>query len=141
MAEVGPINQEQFDEVISLYERVGYGAGLATDDLVIGARVAHDLVGVVRLATENEILLLRGMYVLNEFQRQGIGLAMLHAVEDFLGNRECWCIPYAHLGSFYMNAGFVERTIDAAPGFLAERLKAYSELGRQVILMHRAAGD
>ena len=141
MAEVGPINQEHFDEVLSLYERVGYGGVPASDDLVIGARTAHDLVGVVRLATENGFLVLRGMYVLDEFQRQGIGLAMLHAVEEFLGDRECWCIPYSHLRGFYLRAGFVARPIEAAPDFLAERLKAYTESGRQVILMERAAGD
>lgn len=139
MAVVSLVNKEQYDEVISLYQRVGYGGGLASDDLIVGARIADSLVGVVRLATENELLVLRGMHVRKEFQRQGIGLSLLRTVQDCLGDRECWCLPYSHLRDFYMLAGFSERPPEAAPGFLVARMNSYIELGRQVILMERAA--
>ncbi len=135
------VDQKQHDEVISFYRRVHYRGGLARGDLVVGARVSGRLVGAVRLATENDLLVLRGMYVQNEFQRQGIGFGMLVELLRHLGERECWCIPYAHLHGFYSRAGFVESTLGGAPGFLVERLNTYVKSGRQVILMRRGSGD
>lgn len=108
--------------------------------MVIGARSENDLVGVVRLANENGLLVLRGMSVKKEVQRQGIGLRLLVAVEEYLGDRECWCIPYSHLRDFYMAAGFVEWPQASTPDFLVARLKEYVESGREVILMRRVAG-
>ena len=137
MPEYGLIGQKQYDEVMALYKREGYGGGLAPGDVVVGARIDDSLVGAVRLATEYEFLVLRGMYVQKEFQRQGIGRGLLGATAIEIGQRECWCIPYAHLRSFYMLAGFVERPSEAAPRFLMERLKEYARSGRQVIIMRR----
>ena len=111
MVSVCLVDQKQHDEVISFYRRVRYRGTLNSGDLVVGARVSGRLVGAVRLATEYDLLVLRGMYVQNEFQRQGIGFGMLVELLRHLGERECWCIPYTHLHGFYSHAGFVKSTL------------------------------
>jgi GNAT superfamily N-acetyltransferase len=137
MADVSLIGPPQYGEVISFYQHVGYGGTIAPDDLIVGARIAGRLVAAVRLATENDLLVLRGMYVLREHQRQGIGSSLLPEIERRIGQRECWCLPYAHLRKFYARAGFQDQPSAEAPKFLVERKNVYTESGKQVVLMKR----
>ncbi|MBK8167849.1 MAG: GNAT family N-acetyltransferase [bacterium] len=95
------------------------------------------MVAAVRVANENGHLVLRGMYIDERLQRQGIGSALLAAVDSFLGLRGCWCIPYAHLRDFYAAIGFGEHSAGEPPEFLVKRLESYVAAGRPVVLMWR----
>ena len=65
-----------------------------------------ELIGIVRLTTEEGVVVLRGMQVHPTFQRQGIGKRLLAAVAQELDGKGCFCIPYAHLVGFYGGIGF-----------------------------------
>jgi hypothetical protein len=62
---------------------------------------------------------------------------MLEAIAAWLGDRECYCVPYPHLVEFYAQIGFAVFEPAAAPAFLAERVAEYRRRGQDVILMRR----
>jgi hypothetical protein len=63
---------------------------------------------------------------------------MLRELSAWLGDRECYCIPYSHLVGFYAQIGFAEMAPVAAPAFLAERLADYRRRrGLDVVIMGR----
>ena len=133
--------KNRYQETAAFYQQVGYGIKLHDDDTVLEARDGDKLVGVVRLAEENGALVLRGMYVDQDSQRRGVGTMMLEAAGREIGMRECWCIPFDHLRSFYSQIGFRECGREAAPKFLQQRLDDYRESGRNVIIMRRDHGS
>ena len=62
-------------------------------------RAAEDggqLIGAVRLCTENGHAILRTMRVSESYRRQGIGKQMLEVFESLLANRECRCRRKRH---------------------------------------------
>ena len=77
------------------------------------------------------------MRVAEPWRRRGLGTQMLHVVDAWLNGRDCYCVPYSHLPSFYSQIGFTEITPESAPPFLAARLNDYKQRGLNVILMAR----
>jgi GNAT superfamily N-acetyltransferase len=109
-------------------------------DTVWIAERAGEAVGIVRIAAEHGTLVLRGMRIAEHARRQGLGTRMLQAIAEWLGHRECYCVPYAHLVGFYGQIGFAEIEPADAPPFLAQRLVDYRNEGLNAILMRRAPG-
>ena len=123
--------------ILAMYEKWNYKSALGNDDTIWIAEIAAEPIGVVRVASESETLVLRGMRVAAQWQRQGIGSQMLGAVAIWLGDRECYCVPYVHLVGFYGSIGFVEVAPSHAPSFLAERVASYRRGALNVTLMRR----
>ena len=122
-----------------LYLRLSYHGGIADDDVVFVAHVDGEPVGLVRRSVESGLLMLRGMQVAPEHQRQGIGRRLLRAFVEDLPAADCYCIPYAHLPHFYARGGFALLDESEAPGFLSARLHRYRAEGLDVVAMRRAA--
>jgi len=118
-----------------------YHGGIGSEDTLLVAERDGELVGVVRLASENGVIVLRGMQVQPDVQRQGIGTRLLAAVAQMLQERPCFCIPYAHLVNFYRGIGFEVIESEAAPNFLRLRLQGYQNRGdgKEYLIMCRAA--
>jgi GNAT superfamily N-acetyltransferase len=127
------------NRILSLYESLGYRQGIARDDTVWIAEASGEPIGIVRIAPEFGVLVLRGMRVAEPWRRRGIGTQMLRAVDTWVDGRACYCVPYSHLPSFYGQIGFKEITPESAPPFLAARLNDYKQRGLDVILMARLA--
>ncbi len=134
------------DRVRAAYEALGYWKEIKLDsaDTVWLAEYAGEIVGIVRVAAEHGTLVLRGMRVLQSFQRQRIGTRLLQSIAASLGERECYCIPYSHLIGFYRQVGFVEIEPGADPSvepsvaaFLSARLAEYRRNGLDVTVMRR----
>lgn len=128
-------------DIAAFYERCGYSGGLKLDDTVLVATRYGSRVGVVRLCSEHQELVLRGMQVTPEVQRQGIGLALLEACLSRISGDVCYCISLAYLEQFYASGGFERCESGDIPGFLSKRLSAYLEAGRDVIPMRRTPTD
>jgi N-acetylglutamate synthase-like GNAT family acetyltransferase len=111
--------------VAAFYRAVAYGGVLHANDEILLIEDDVDLVGAVRLAQENGVIVLRGMRVLPSHQGTGLGTRLLGAVGAALGDRSCYCIPYAHLVGFYAQIGFAEVDVGKAPAFLGARLQDY----------------
>ena len=137
MLEVGKASNHELSKVESFYSEVGYSAELGESDTIVVAQENFEIVGSVRLCHEAGFLVLRGMYVSEQKQRMGVGAALLLNASKEIGLRECWCIPYDYLSSFYGQAGFREFQSNAAPPFLSARAASYLDQGKSVVIMKR----
>ena len=72
------------------------------------------------------------MRIVEHARRQRLGTRMLEAIAEWLGDRECYCVPYPHLVGFYGQIGFIVLEPTAAPAFLAERVAEYRRSGQEV---------
>ncbi len=124
-------------QVASLYHEAGYGGGIDGNDEVFVATSNENLVGAVRLCSEDGVIVLRGMQVSGAFQRQGIGAQLLRACTLHLDRGPSFCLPYSHLAEFYGTASFETVRATELPDFLAKRLHLYLARGQDVIAMRR----
>jgi len=109
------------------------------DQIFIIAEHGNAIVGSVRLCVEEGYWILRTMRVHPDFQKQGIGMKMLHALEEYLRTHNCYCLPYTHLVNFYGAIGFETIEPGEAPVHLHERFKTYCDKQMQVVVMKRLA--
>lgn len=123
--------------VVELYREAGYGAPVEPGATLIVAKAGRRVVGVVRLCSEEQVTVLRGMQVKQGFQRQGIGARLLAACRPHLDRQQAFCLPYTHLLDFYSAAGFEVVSSAELPVFLAQRLASYLAEGQQVLAMRR----
>ena len=130
---------EDIPRVVNFYAERRYGGEIRPEDAMLLAECDGELVGIVRLAAEEGLVVLRGMQVDPRFQRQGIGKRLLATVAQELDGRGCFCIPYAHLVGFYGRIRF--RVIEPAnaPTFLRLRLESYQNRGdgKEYVIMRR----
>ncbi|GAB3535138.1 GNAT family N-acetyltransferase [Photobacterium alginatilyticum] len=95
------------------------------------------VVGSVKIEQIYEVAILRGMYVDDKYQRQGIGTQLLSYIEPVLNERPAFCIPLSHAADFYRKIGFREVPESTYPKFLAERCDKYRKAGYMIKTMHR----
>jgi GNAT superfamily N-acetyltransferase len=129
--------EDERNRVNAAYRDWGYCGRAEREDTVILAELEGEMIGLVRQNLEGGVVMLRGMCVAPNMQRQGVGTAMLGEFVKHLGERDCYCIPYEHLVNFYGRYGFEVLSPENAPAFLAKRLAHYRADGGQVLLMHR----
>jgi N-acetylglutamate synthase-like GNAT family acetyltransferase len=123
----------------TFYEQCGYHYEPQSDEEIVVAKIGEDIVGAVRLCHENGVLVLRGMQVRDDQRGHGLGTKMLQELQAVIGDRECYCLPYAHLGNFYGQIGFEIVGEDDVPDFLRERIQSYrnKKNGKSYMLMVR----
>lgn len=125
------------DRVIAFLRGQGYPHGIDERDRHFIAEREEQIVAAVRLSSVEPALVLRGMRVSPEFQRQGIGRRLLAFVTREVGGELCYCLPYGWLVSFYGQAGFREIPAAEAPSFVAARHARYVASGQDVAIMRR----
>ncbi len=137
MVRIELATHSSLSQIASFYLACGYGGGVSEADTVLVAYDGTELAGVVRLCSESSVIVLRGMQVLPSFRRQGIGSRLLAACVPYFGPCAAFCLPWAHLETFYGSVGFVPVTPEAAPEFLSQRYSSYVARGLKVIIMGR----
>jgi predicted N-acetyltransferase YhbS len=135
--EVNIVDAGGLSGVRTFYETAGYGGGVSGADVTLAARRGGQLVGAVRLCTENGVLVLRGMQVAQAFQGMGIGRALLDHCVRYLDQATAYCLPYDHLARFYGSIGFDVVPPESLPASLATRLAGYLHANRPVLAMRR----
>lgn len=125
-----------FPELQAFYVSAGSSAKIAPGDTVVSAREEGRVVGLVRLAPEAGVLVLRGMTVAN--QRRGVGSKLLRALERIIGERDCYCLCPRRLEGFFGKIGFVRVAETAAPPHLKARWDHYHD-DDQIIMRRPAA--
>ena len=135
--EIRKLTKADFNTAQLFYESVDYVQKLDPENLYHGAFHNSEMIGIVRLAFENGIWVLRGMQVRAAYQFLGIGTRLIKALEADIPEKDCFCLPYRWLEKFYGQIGFKIPTSDeAAPEFLLKRLTEYES--PDLILMKRA---
>ncbi len=137
LIEISEASQSELGDVVNLYAETAYGAAIGPTDTVIVAKSGGQVVGAVRLCAEEGVTVLRGMQIRSAFQRQGIGAQLLAACQPYLDRRQSFCLPYAHLVTFYAAAGFELAAEAGLPEFLVRRLNAYNAQAKNVVAMRR----
>ena len=128
------------DRVNAFYSAEGRSARVSATERFVLAEDEHRLIGVIRLCLEGGHAILRTMRVISEgYRGQGIGKRMLGAFEGLVSERDCYCLPFAHLTGFYGRIGFKTIPIEQAPPHLQERYKKYRDEGADMLVMKRAA--
>ncbi|MEY2486288.1 MAG: hypothetical protein QOH39_1936 [Verrucomicrobiota bacterium] len=129
LIEVRRATADDTPRVVNFYAERQYGGEIRPEDAVLLAERDDELVGIVRLAAEEGVVVLRGIQVHPRFQRLGIGKRLLASVADELDGKGCFCIPYVHLVRFYGGIGFHVIEPTKAPTFLRLRLERYQNRG------------
>jgi N-acetylglutamate synthase-like GNAT family acetyltransferase len=134
---------QELTGLLEFYRRSGYSPEVNPEDAFYIAVNEEAIIGVVRLAQEFGLTVLRGMRIAPEHQRRGIGTRLLHLLETDFGQADCYCIPYEHLVEFYGQIGFQVLDAGSAPAHLSERLASYRTRGegKPYILMHRPRSE
>lgn len=128
---------EDLSQVEAFYDVMKYSGSIRATDLVLVANDGQELIGAARLCEEEEELVLRGMYIREDYRRSGLGTEMLHGLEQLLGSRRCWCVAFSHLKGFYSQVDFQPADLVEAPRFLRDRLERYRREGMNVRLLVR----
>jgi len=127
-----------FPAIQTFYASVGYFGLIAPSSVVIAARDGDSIVGAARIASENDILVLRGMMIAPSHQRRGLGTRMLWELDKHIGCSECFCLPHGWLQNFYRQIGFTTIAEDISPPHLRERLKEGRIKYPRLVIMRRA---
>lgn len=136
--EVKKLSEDQFEIARSFYKSVGYTQPIQNHDKFFGAFHAGEMIGLVRLAFENEVWVLRGMQVRPSYQFFGVGTKLIQLLDSDLGNEQCFCLPHGWLDGFYGQIGFkTVNSLASVPDFLTERLAENKKKYPQLILMKR----
>lgn len=136
--DVRRLTSADFPEAQRFYQSVNYLQPLDPKSLFYGAFHKSEMIGLVRLAQENEIWILRGMQVRASYQFLGIGTQLIKALESDILSSECYCLPHGWLEKFYSKIGFRNVQFDESiPDFLVQRLAVYHKKYPDMIVMKR----
>ena len=130
----------ELNELSDFYVKCVYGGTFDESDDVFYAVERDRLSGVVRIALENGVLILRGMQVLPTLRGKQIGRKLLSFMVDDISQIKapCYCLPHNHLAKFYGDAGFIMTKPRDVPAFLIKRQLKYTEQGLNIDVMVRS---
>lgn len=137
MVTVALAGKEELFEILNFYRDIGYRGGARETDTILVARIEDRVIGAVRLCTEESVIVLRGMQISREYQRQGIGTRLLNECVPFFNAGISYCLPYDHLMGFYQQIDFQPVNPAELPNFLRQRLAGYHVLDKKIIAMRR----
>jgi N-acetylglutamate synthase-like GNAT family acetyltransferase len=95
--------------------------------LLVGESDDNEIVGVVLLQQEHNYLVLRGMDIQKDYRRRGLGTRMLRDLEMHMRGQDCYCLPFAHLRTFYEQVRFKEVSDIELPDLLRDRLREHQK--------------
>jgi N-acetylglutamate synthase-like GNAT family acetyltransferase len=138
MATISIAGRDELTEVEHFYRSVGEERSLASDEAVIIARHGEAIVGAVRLVVEQGVCQLRTMQVHPDFQRQGVGSALLDRFAGLTKDRECFCLAWDHLEHFYAKIGFHKADDDDLPLLMRGRLASVRAKRLRLIALRKS---
>lgn len=123
----------------SFYHSVAYKQAAEPQNKFFGAFDGGELVGLVRLALEENTWVLRGMQIKPSRQIFGIGTKLIKLLEHEIENTVCYCLPHGWLENFYGQIGFKKvEDLNGVPEFLGRRIQENQKKYPHLILMRRA---
>jgi hypothetical protein len=134
---VRPAFPDERDRVNGFYASEGRSTRVEDGERWVIALESEEVVGVLRVCTEDGHRVLRTVQITESRRRQGIGRRMLDCVEPLLGPGPSFCLPYTHLTEFYGRIGFVRIPDSEAPPHLQIRLDGYRARSQDMIAMRR----
>lgn len=132
------LDSEEFFKVNDFYRLTSYSRSISLEERVFIVESNGAIICAACIERNENINVLRGMYVLPEMVGKKIGSKLLTFIEPFLSELNTYCIPYKNLISFYGKIGFtVVSESEHMPEFLLTRFYNYLTKGLDVVIMHR----
>ena len=128
---------KEHNQIQNFYDSVGDFSTVSEGDVVLMAEQDNVLVGVVRLCTEEDQYVLRGISVHPEHQKKGIGKKLLAEFEKLVLEKTCWCVARDDLEVFYNRIGFQKIEPEELPSPLQKQVRAFHDLGHEVLCLVR----
>lgn len=133
-------NVSDYPALKELYAQWGKAFQHSIDDQYFLAEFGNRLIAAVRLSFENNVFLVRSLYVDKEFRGCGVATKLLGHVNKELGMAEVFCIALGIHQKFLGDIGFQKIAGLTAPEFLTARRDSLKETDGDVILLKRSAG-
>ncbi len=127
-------------QIQELYAIWGQAFAYLLNDQTFVAEVNGRIVGAVRLVFEEANFVVRSLFVLKSYRKQGIAQALLETVGTELGHSEAYCLPYPEQENLFACIGFKPIVGLTAPDFLLSRKENLCENNHEVIIMKRSFG-
>ncbi|GEM77661.1 GNAT family N-acetyltransferase [Vibrio sagamiensis] len=113
-----------------------YPAGKAkSDELILTATQAGNIVALLRLKNIDCFRLLTGMLVIPDYRGTGVGKSLLAHCKQHIFKESDYCFAFSHLKSYYSQYGFKNITADELPQSLRTSFLRYVESGKDLIPM------
>lgn len=126
------------NKVNNFYIEQGYHSDWSESERAFVCLVNEQVVGSVKIELINGFSILRGMYIAPKYQKQGLGTRFLEHIEPILNQTFSYCMPLAHVKTFYEKIGFQAVPMQIYPDFLVSRCNNYREAGYTITTMIRA---
>lgn len=122
------------------YKRNGHKGKIQPNDICFWTERDQAIVAAARLlpvAGEKNSLLLRGLWVDKALRRKGLGSELLQRITHYLQKqqRDCYCLAYCHLETFYTNQSFNRPAIGSCPTELLTQYHSYKKRGNDLTLL------
>ena len=134
MRQLAPVDFHLADR---FYDTTSYHSRCSAHELVFVAEDAGRVVGVVRLEPVEDVQVLRGMYLAEDYQGRGVGSALLQFIRPWLDRKPAMCLPFDHLGAFYATVGFQPVQVSELPAVMQQRDAHYRSQGHRIMAMVR----
>lgn len=125
----------ELDWLDEFYVQCGYAAKVGGQDQVVFAFCGQTPIGVGRVSREHGFSVLRGMQVVADHRRRGVGKKILEHLLPLVGSQRCFCLSYRWLVGLYKNSGFMCLAVEKAPRFIQDRYRDYRARGLDVLLL------
>ena len=128
-------------ELQKFYKKNDHKGRIEVGDICAWLSANNSIVAALRLSpsltSEEDFLLLRGLWVAKVLRGQSLGSDLLKQVTRYLhkNRMSCYCLTYPHLKAFYLANGFIAISGEEAPATLAQRFKRYKKRGDRFIIM------
>ncbi len=125
------------DILNKFYCEQGYHSGWSHTERAFIAINNNDIIGSVKVEVRDGVSILRGMYIIKEYQGKALGTSFIKFIEPILNETVSYCMPFMHLNEFYGQIDFKPINPTCLPTFLAQRYQSYKDRGYQIIAMCR----
>lgn len=131
------LDSKEIFKVNDFYRLTSYSRIIYPGERVFVVEPEGTIIGAVCIERNENINVLRGMYVLPEMVGKKIGSKLLNFIEPFISELNTYCIPYKNLINFYGKIGFTVAPENGhIPEFLLNRIHNYFAKGLDVVMMH-----
>lgn len=122
------------------YKRNGHKGKIQPNDICFWIERDQAIVAAARLqpvSGERNSLLLRGLWVDKAQRRKRLGSELLERITHYLQGqqRDCFCLAYCHLETFYTEQRFNRPAIESCPTELIAQYHRYKKRGNNLTLL------
>jgi len=127
--------QSDLKAINEFYEKCGLLGEANKNEYILIAKNQNAIIGAIRLSNENNIYILKGLQIAENYQNQGIGVRLLNSIKEKIVNKDCFSLIFAEHQKFYNDIGFYKINKSESPAFLIERYELLKNKYKSLIIV------